>query len=157
MENRKRKKQRKFLAGFGLVIAAIGYLIYTGATDATMYYLTVSELKAAIETGDVAYDENMRMHGKVVTGSIERGDVGSMRIRFLAHEGGMQIPVVYNDVVPDTFRDDSEVVVEGGYARDGTFNAHTLYAKCPSKYEAEGGYGQYEQTEPKSPEPLPRS
>ncbi|MYI98526.1 MAG: cytochrome c maturation protein CcmE, partial [Gemmatimonadetes bacterium] len=40
MNDRKRKKQRKFLVGFGLVIAAICYLIYTGATDATMYYLT---------------------------------------------------------------------------------------------------------------------
>lgn len=157
MENRKTKKQKKFLVGFGLVIAAIGYLIYTGATDATMYYLTVSELKAAIDTGDVAYDENMRLHGKVVTGSIQRDDVGTMRIRFIAHEGGMQAPVVYTGVVPDTFRDDSEVVLEGGYGRDGTFNAHTLYAKCPSKYEAEGGYGQYEQIEPKSPEQLPRS
>ncbi len=157
MENRKRKKQRKFLAGFGLVIAAIGYLIYTGATDATMYYLTVSELKAAIETGDLGYDENMRLHGKVVNGSIQRDDVGSLRIRFIAHEGGEQAPVVYTGVVPDTFRDESEVVLEGGYARDGTFNAHTLYAKCPSKYESEEGYGQYEQTEPKSPEPLPRS
>ncbi len=157
MKERTRKKQRKFLVGFGLVIAAIGYLIYTGATDATMYYLTVSELKAAVETGDVAYDENMRLHGKVVNGSIERGDVGTMRIRFVAHEGGVEAPVVYTGVVPDTFKDDSEVVVEGGYGRDGTFNAHTLYAKCPSKYEAEGGYGQYEQAEPQSPEPLPQS
>jgi cytochrome c-type biogenesis protein CcmE len=157
MENLMRKKQRKFLVGFGLVIAAIGYLIYTGVTDATMYYLTVSELKAAIETGDVDYDENMRLHGKVLNGSIERVDVGSLRIRFMAHEGGMQTSVIYTGVVPDTFRDESEVVVEGGYGRDGTFNAHTLYAKCPSKYESEEGYGQYEQTEPKSPEPLPRS
>lgn len=157
MENRKRKKQRKFLVGFGLVIAAIGYLIYTGATDATMYYLTVSELKAAIESGDLDYDENMRLHGKVVNGSIQRDGVGTLRIRFIAHEGGERAPVVYTGVVPDTFRDESEVVLEGGYARDGTFNAHTLYAKCPSKYESEEGYGQYEQAEPKSPEPLPRS
>ena len=157
MKERRRKKQRKFLVGFGLVIAAIGYLIYTGATDATMYYLTVSELKAAVETGDVAYDENMRLHGKVVNGSIQRDEVGTMRIRFIAHEGGVEAPVVYTGVVPDTFKDDSEVVVEGGYGRDGTFNAHTLYAKCPSKYEAEGGYGQYEQAEPQSPEPLPQS
>ncbi len=155
MKNRKQKKQRRFLAGFGLIIAAIFYLIYTGSTDATMYYLTVSELKAAIATGDVSYDENMRMHGRVVTGSIDRGDASSMHIRFIAHEGGMEIPVVYNDVVPDTFRDDAEVVVEGGYRRDGTFKAHTLYAKCPSKYESEEGYGQYEQTEPKSPNPIP--
>ena len=143
-----KRKRMMFRLGFSLVGAAIAYLIYTGVTDATMYYLTVSELKSAIETGDVSYDENMRLHGKVVTGSIERGDVGSLRIQFLAHEGGIQAPVVYTGVVPDTFRDDSEVVLEGGYGRNGTFHAHTLYAKCPSKYESDEGYGQYEEYKP---------
>ena len=142
-----KKKQRKFLVGFGLVIAAIGYLVYTGATEATMYYKTVSELQS-----DPVYDKNMRLHGKVVIGSIERAEVGLLRVKFLAHEGGMETPVVYTGVVPDTFKDDSEVVVEGEYSRDGTFTAHTLYAKCPSKYESERyeQYDKYEQAKPAS-------
>jgi cytochrome c-type biogenesis protein CcmE len=41
--------------------------------------------------------------------------------------------------VPDTFKDDPanqvQVVVEGDYLTDGTFNADFLLAKCPSKYE----------------------
>lgn len=152
-----KRKRMMFRFGFGLVGAAIAYLIYTGATDATMYYLTVSELKAAIDTGDVNYDENMRLHGKVVTGSIERGEMGTLRIHFLAHEGGIQAPVVYTGVVPDTFRDDSEVVLEGEYGRSGTFHAHTLYAKCPSKYESDEGYGQYEQNKPNLSKILPPS
>lgn len=140
-----KKKQRKFLVGFGLVIAAIGYLVYTGATEATMYYKTVSELQA-----EPVYEMNMRLHGKVVVGSIEKGEVGSMRVAFMAHEGGLETPVVYTGVIPDTFKDDSEVVVEGTYSRSGTFTAHTLYAKCPSKYESEGteDYEQYENAKP---------
>lgn len=133
-----KRKQRKFLVGFGVVIAAIGYLIYTGFSDSTMYYLTVSELQAS-----PVYAKNLRLNGHVVTGSIKKDEVGTMRVRFLAEEGGMETNVVYTGVIPDTFKDGSEIVVEGTYAPDGTFTAHTLLAKCPSKYESEG-YDDYE-------------
>jgi cytochrome c-type biogenesis protein CcmE len=133
-----KRKQRKFLVGFGVVIAAIGYLIYTGFSDSTMYYLTVSELHAS-----PVYAKNLRLNGHVVTGSIKKDEVGTMRVRFLAEEGGMETNVVYTGVIPDTFKDKSEIVVEGTYAPDGTFTAHTLLAKCPSKYESEG-YDDYE-------------
>ncbi|MBT5876155.1 MAG: cytochrome c maturation protein CcmE [Candidatus Latescibacteria bacterium] len=133
-----KRKQRKFLVGFGVVIAAIGYLIYTGFSDSTMYYLTVSELHAS-----PVYAKNLRLNGHVVTGSIRKDEVGTMRVRFLAEEGGMETNVVYTGVIPDTFKDGSEIVVEGTYAPDGTFTAHTLLAKCPSKYESEG-YDDYE-------------
>ncbi len=43
--------------------------------------------------------------------------------------------MAYHGVVPDTFMENSEVVVEGSI-RSEVFEAHTLLAKCPSKYEA---------------------
>ncbi|MBM3262744.1 MAG: cytochrome c maturation protein CcmE [candidate division Zixibacteria bacterium] len=138
------KKQKKFLVGFGLVIAAIGYLIYTGATETTLYYLTVSELHAA-----PVYEQNIRLNGKVVTGTIQRDEVGTMRVRFMAEQGGRQTPIVYTGIIPDTFKDESDVVVEGTYGKDGTFTAHTLLAKCPSKYE-NGDYSKYENPTPSS-------
>lgn len=132
------KKQKRFLIGFGLVAAAIGYLIYTGATETTLYYLTVSELHAA-----PVYEKNLRLNGKVAVGTIERDEVGTMRVRFMAEQGGQKTPVVYTGVIPDTFKDGSDIVVEGTYGKDGTFTAHTLLAKCPSKYES-GDYSKYE-------------
>jgi cytochrome c-type biogenesis protein CcmE len=47
------------------------------------------------------------------------------------------VPVVYRGVVPDTFQESGEVVVEGGLGSEGVFRARTLLAKCPSKYEPE--------------------
>jgi cytochrome c-type biogenesis protein CcmE len=41
--------------------------------------------------------------------------------------------------VPDIFKDNVEVVVEGVYDRDGVFAADTLLAKCPSKFESKPG------------------
>ena len=46
------------------------------------------------------------------------------------------LPVDFTGIIPDTFVDDADVVVEGKRRDDGVFEATTLLAKCPSKYEA---------------------
>jgi len=54
-------------------------------------------------------------------------------------ECGRAVPVSYAGLIPDTFKDDAEVVVEGVCNPDDpSFNATTLLAKCPSKYESRG-------------------
>ena len=46
------------------------------------------------------------------------------------------LPVTYQGIIPDTFKENAEVVVEGFYHPQKTvFRATTLLAKCPSKYE----------------------
>ena len=40
--------------------------------------------------------------------------------------------------MPDAFKGDVEVILEGSYSQyDNLFTATILLAKCPSKYEAE--------------------
>ncbi|MDQ8151089.1 MAG: cytochrome c maturation protein CcmE, partial [Gemmatimonadota bacterium] len=39
-------------------------------------------------------------------------------------------------LIPDTFSDSVDVVVEGRLGEDGVFRATTLLAKCASRYEA---------------------
>ena len=43
--------------------------------------------------------------------------------------------VNYQGIVPDTVRAGTQVVVEGHYTQ-GIFQATTLLAKCPSKFQA---------------------
>ena len=45
--------------------------------------------------------------------------------------------VDYKGVVPDTFKDGAEVIVEGSVLSDGSFKARVLMTKCPSKYQKE--------------------
>ncbi len=74
-------------------------------------------------------------------GTIERLPTG-MDVRFVMTDGQTELAVSYHGVIPDTFVDQAAVVVEGRLQDDGTFLAHNLLAKCPSKYEAadeEGG------------------
>ena len=45
------------------------------------------------------------------------------------------LPVIYKGLRPDMFQDGAQAVVEGRYTEMGTFEAHNLVLKCPSKYE----------------------
>jgi cytochrome c-type biogenesis protein CcmE len=118
-----------------VVVAAIGYLIYTGFQSTSVYYLTVSELKArsvapvGLSLGDV------RVAGIVQEGSVQRSASDST-VRFVVADDGGSLPVVYKGMVPDIFGPGIQVVVEGRYV-DGTFQATNLLAKCPSKFTAE--------------------
>jgi cytochrome c-type biogenesis protein CcmE len=44
--------------------------------------------------------------------------------------------VEYEGLLPDTFTDDTEVVLEGRFGEDQVFQASTLLTKCGSRYEA---------------------
>ena len=128
-----KKKQTRFVIGGIVIVAAVGLLIVAGLGGrgaATTYYLTVSELKT-----QGASERKVRVSGMVVESSIE-WEAQDMLLRFeIADQGGV-LPVVYHGPRPDMLRDEAEVVVEGQYAAEGTFEASNLLLKCPSRYEA---------------------
>ena len=131
---RPRLARPQFLIAFIVVFGALAFLGFNAFKASSMYYLSVGELLAR---GDAAYGEELRVSGKVVEGTIEKGPEANA-IRFaVADNDGASVPVVYQGVVPDTFQDGGEVVVEGGLGPEGVFRATTLLAKCPSKYEPE--------------------
>jgi cytochrome c-type biogenesis protein CcmE len=91
-----------------------------------------------------------RVHGYVAESSIER-DLEGKRVRFAVqnnppHAGGpvgQTLSVVYESLeTPDLFKDGAEVVVEGQLVMaqgQTVFQADNVMAKCPSKFEAQGG------------------
>ena len=104
-----------------------------------MYYMTVAELKAQ---GDAVYGDKIRLGATVADGSIQSGPDGTTR--FVVTDGANTLPVAYKGSLPDTFEDGADVVLQGKMATSGTFEASSLLAKCPSKYEAsaDGGSAQ---------------
>jgi cytochrome c-type biogenesis protein CcmE len=136
------KKIGRLAIGIGLVSIALAWLVFAGTRRNLVYYYEVDELLAA---GD-RYDGEIRISGDVVAGTIER-DTEMRELRFAIMEtgaaaGAPSVPVVYQGTVPDIFRPGIQVVVEGRLERDGTFQAETLLAKCPSKYQAAGDLDQ---------------
>ncbi len=126
-------KQKKLAVGGVIIVLTLIYVVYAGVRDSMVYYLTPTELLAK---GDAAYEEGVRVSGRVEEGTIKH-DTKSMILTFKLTDQKHSIPVSYKGIVPDTFKYGVEVVVEGKLAPEKTFEATTLLAKCPSKYESE--------------------
>ncbi|HLZ59878.1 MAG TPA: cytochrome c maturation protein CcmE [Ktedonosporobacter sp.] len=118
------------LAGVA-VLAAIIYLVYANTQASAVYYMTVSELKHCTD----CTTRSVRVSGIVQAGSIVHDDQQQL-VKFVVVDGAQTLPVVYSGVVPDIFRPGIQVVVEGRYPGQGSFQAQTLLAKCPSKFQS---------------------
>ncbi len=128
------RARTKFIIGGILVLGTAGYLMASSIGETGMYYLTPGELTAKIKGDSTFYNTGVKMGARVVPGTIDR-DPGGRAVSFSVTDGAEVIPVTYRGVIPDTFTDSVDVVVEGRYHRDGTFVATTLLAKCASRYE----------------------
>ncbi len=130
------RRRVRIFAAFGAVIAIIGWVIASGFKDTMVYYKTVPELRAI---GQEADGRGFRVSGHVVPGSVVKSEDG-LSIKFVIEEQGQQLPVSYHGIVPDTFKEDIDVLLEGKYA-NGQFAANQIFTKCASKYESEDGSG----------------
>ena len=110
------------------VFAALFAVGYTMFTRSVVYYHTATEVLDM--TG-----EHVRLSGDVVDGSISI-DAAEGTVAFEVSDGTTTVPILYEGPAPDTLKDEGEAVVEGALGQDGVFRADTLFAKCPSKFEA---------------------
>jgi cytochrome c-type biogenesis protein CcmE len=74
----------------------------------------------------------IRLGGLVKTGSLTRSD--GLRVRFEVTDGKSELPVAYQGVLPDLFREGQGVVAEGALDGTGTFDADTILAKHDETY-----------------------
>lgn len=109
-----------------IIVACVGYLIYSASGGSTEYYLTVSELRTSHPVADV------RVAG-VVENDVVKSD-GGLHVTFTEKDSTASMPVEYSGTLPDIFQPGITVVVEGTLGKDGVFHARTLLAKCPSKF-----------------------
>jgi cytochrome c-type biogenesis protein CcmE len=122
--------------GLAMGAAAIATLVLTGMQDKAIYSKPVDELLAQRAK---FIGRPVRAEGNLVHGSLTKRDQ-PCEYRFSITKNAAEMPVRFAQcVVPDTFRDvpdiDVGVTVEGELAQDGSFDATSVLAKCPSKYE----------------------
>ena len=119
-----------------VLLLGFGGLLWSTLREGTEYYKHVDEVMAQPE---VWYGKRLQLHGFVVPDSIMRRR-DSLDYRFEVHSRGAVVPATYSGVVPDTFKDEAEVVLKGTLTPDGFQVApNGVMAKCPSKYEAKPG------------------
>jgi cytochrome c-type biogenesis protein CcmE len=136
----------RFVVG-GIVIAAgLAFLILTGFSQAAAAHTTLAGLLEPV--GERITAPHLQLGGStVVAGSIAWDEYRS-RPDFTITDGQRTLRVRYvgSAVLPDTFQDRAQVVLDGSYdAEEGIFNADVVYAKCPSKYEGQS-YDEHRET-----------
>jgi cytochrome c-type biogenesis protein CcmE len=125
------RKNKRFVIGGLIILGALAYIIYGGAKEAIVYFVTPSELKAKEKSSP---DKFLRMGGMVVQGSLQK-DVKNLTYHFELSDGTVSIPVFFKGVPPDLFADGKGAVVEGRMGSDGVFHATTIMAKHSEEYK----------------------
>ena len=124
--------KKRYLAGGGILLAAVIYLLYLSFSSSVSYYVTVSEF---YDREAELRDLNVRVAGKIVESPLD-WNAEELELRFTITEGGKTMPIIYHGAQPSGFKAGSSILVEGEYDPDGLFRARQLILKCPSKYEA---------------------
>lgn len=119
-----------------VLVLAFGGLLYSTLREGTEYYKHVDEVAPDPEAW---HGKRLQLHGFVVAKSIRRRP-GSLDWRFQVQSNGHVVHASYSGIVPDTFKDEAEVVLKGTLSLDGFEVAPGgVMAKCPSKYEPKPG------------------
>ncbi len=129
-----------YIAALILFLGGLGYLIYSGVSQDSVYFLNVSEA-LAMEKSELG---QARLFGKVAPQNIKT-KAGGLGVSFDLKDQKEDTPTIrveYSGAVPDTFKEGVEVIVEGTFVNGPElFKATSLITKCPSKYEKENREG----------------
>ena len=125
-------KTIKILSTAVVMAAALGGLMYASLAEGTEYYKHVDEVMVDPVPW---HGKKLQLHGFVVEKSIMRKP-GTLEYIFQVQNKGQVVNARYTGIVPDTFKDNSEVVIKGYLGPDGfAVDPGGVMAKCPSKYE----------------------
>jgi cytochrome c-type biogenesis protein CcmE len=125
-----------------VLAAAFGFMMWSTLRDGAEYYKHVDEF--VTQQQDLV-GKQLRLEGYVVPGSrMQRPNTMEYRFKLQNNpirsgDPGHVVEINYTGTVPDTFKDEAQVVLPGKMTSDGFHpNPNGMIAKCPSKYEAIG-------------------
>jgi cytochrome c-type biogenesis protein CcmE len=124
----------KITVGSIVILAALSYLAVAGVKKGWVYLLPVDQFV----TDSEYHARRVRLNGKVAADNLVISRSGTVADFTIKGETST-LRVSYKGVIPDMFKADHEVVVEGQLGTDQVFHADILMTKCASKYEATDG------------------
>ena len=83
--------------------------------------------------GKVAVNKTIRIGGLVEKGSVQRSSDG-LKVDFIVTDLNKKLPVHYEGILPDLFREGQGVVAQGRLQTGNTFTASEVLAKHDEKY-----------------------
>jgi len=116
----------------------VAVLVLAGGLATTLVAMALQRNVAYLYTpsevlrGDAGEHSRFRLGGMVEKGSFQR-QAGSLRAYFRVTDGDAQLPVSYDRILPDLFRE-GQAVIATGRMQDGTFVAEEVLAKHDETY-----------------------
>jgi cytochrome c-type biogenesis protein CcmE len=123
------QRRRLWMAG-AVVLAALGFLVFRGLGNATLYFRTADEAVAQRE--DLG-ERRFRIEGTVVPGSVSSSD-GTVFFRIAGDRE--QVNIVHRGDPPELFKPGIPVVLEGRF-QGGGFESDRMLVKHTESYVAD--------------------
>jgi cytochrome c-type biogenesis protein CcmE len=126
---KRRHKRLALIAGGVASIALAAALVLNAFQSNLVFFFTPSQIAA----GEAPRDRAFRIGGMVVAGSLKRQADG-LTVHFTVTDTAKNVPVVYQGILPDLFREGKGVVAQGRLNADGVFRADEVLAKHDENY-----------------------
>ena len=125
-------KSRKtgMIVSMCVVVGALAYLALGNFGDNLVYFFTPSEVKAFAPD---YYQKKVRVGGMVVKGTV-KAHPDRLGLTFELTDGAATIPVTFDGIPPDLFKEGQGAVVEGYWTESHQFTSNLIMAKHSEDY-----------------------
>jgi cytochrome c-type biogenesis protein CcmE len=124
-----RKQRRAILIGTGVTVLAVALILVLFAfRQSIVFFHTPSDIAETRPAPGL----RIRLGGLVKQGTVKRGE--GTHVEFAVTDTIATVPVTYDGILPDLFREGQGVVTEGKLEPDGHFTADTVLAKHDETY-----------------------
>jgi cytochrome c-type biogenesis protein CcmE len=122
--------RRKRLAIIGGILVAVGAataLVLNAFQSNLVFFYSPTQ----VASKEAPTNRTFRIGGMVESGSVKRSGV---EVSFIVTDMAHTVPVKYNGILPDLFKEGKGVVAQGQLGTDGVFVAREVLAKHDENY-----------------------
>lgn len=128
MKSHRRKKLGVILFIASGLSVSIFLILYAMSQNINLFYTPTQ-----VALGEVLQGQQIRIGGMVKEGSVISAS-DSLRVRFETTDYVHAVPIEYEGILPDLFREGQGIVAEGSVDTDGVFHATRVLAKHDENY-----------------------
>jgi cytochrome c-type biogenesis protein CcmE len=124
------KRRHKRIAFICVGLAAMGIAAYLAASafrNNLVFFFSPTQVAAK----EAPVDRTFRIGGLVQEGTLKRD---GLNVQFIVTDTAANVPVVYNGILPDLFKEGRGCVAQGKLGADGVFHAEQVLAKHDENY-----------------------
>jgi len=124
--------RKKRLALVALIVVGVGAattVAITALNDNMLYFVSPTDVHANAAPAD----KRIRLGGLVAAGTVKR-EADSLAVQFTVTDGRHDVPVTFEGILPDLFREGQGVIAHGHLDKSGHFRADEVLARHDETY-----------------------